>query len=94
MLALENSKGEGDSPKEDPVDFLGESIRVSVSLGEESVKSAEQAEEVLISESAATEHRAWLSSSSSVGVRLHTSSSSSFLLSPPLPSAIFINITM
>ena len=48
MLALENSNGEGERTKEDPVDFLGESISVSVSLGEESVKSAEQAEEVVM----------------------------------------------
>ena len=48
MLALENSKGEGDSPKEDPVDFLGESISVSVGRGEESVMSAEQAEELVM----------------------------------------------
>ena len=51
MLALENSKGEGDTlwaPKEDPVDFLGESISVSVGLGEESVMSAEQAEELVM----------------------------------------------
>ena len=48
MLALVNSKGEGESPKEDPVDFLGESISVSVFLGEESVMSAEQAEELVM----------------------------------------------
>ena len=51
MLALENSKGEGDTlwaPKEDPVDFLGESISVSVWRGEESVMSAEQAEELVM----------------------------------------------
>ena len=48
MLALENSNGEGDRTKEDPVDFLGESISVSVTRGEESVKSAEQAEELVM----------------------------------------------
>ena len=48
MLTLENSNGEGERTKEDPVDFLGESISVSVILGEESVMSAEQAEELVI----------------------------------------------
>ena len=48
MLALENRSGEGERTKEDPVDFLGESISVSVSLGEESVRSAEQAEELVM----------------------------------------------
>ena len=48
MLALENSNGEGDRTKEDPVDFLGESISVSVTRGEESVRSAEQAEELVM----------------------------------------------
>ena len=48
MLALENSNGEGERTKEDPVDFLGESISVSVTRGEESVRSAEQAEELVM----------------------------------------------
>ena len=48
MLALENRSGEGERTKEDPVDFLGESISVSVILGEESVMSAEQAEELVM----------------------------------------------
>ena len=48
MLTLENSSGEGERTKEDPVDFLGESISVSVTRGEESVKSAEQAEELVM----------------------------------------------
>ena len=48
MLTLENSSGEGERTKEDPVDFLGESISVSVTRGEESVRSAEQAEELVM----------------------------------------------
>ena len=48
MATLENNSGEGERTKEDPVDFLGESISVSVTRGEESVKSAEQAEELVM----------------------------------------------
>ena len=48
-LALVNSKGEGDSPKEDPVDFLGEeeeSINTSA-LGEDMVRSVDPNEEAV-----------------------------------------------
>ena len=47
-LALVNSKGEGESPKEDPVDFLGEEESINISaLGEDMVRSVEPSEEAV-----------------------------------------------
>ena len=47
-LALVNSKGEGDRPKEDPADFLGEEESNIISaLGEDIVRSVDPSEEAV-----------------------------------------------